>query len=470
MSDVLVPRSDVGEFRRRYKYFALIVLLAFVMVVVRLFQLQIVHGTEYSAMAHENIIRRVSIATTRGVIRDAQGKILASSRPAYNVYIVPGRVMPSVRPVRRGAEADEPDSWPKIAQTLRLNPDERARLDERIRNACTTDEIKSPCWRSILVREDLSRDVVAELKEHQSELPGAEVVSSPVRYYPFKNLASHALGYVTEIDQETLEHYRPEGYDAMALAEKQQINPLGYEAGDQFGATGIERAFESTLRGQRGWEKRVVDARGHYRTGPEADRLIDAPARQEPIAGRDLRVTIDIELEQAMERAMRSQLAGASVVIDVRTGRLLGLYSKPDFDPNDLSGGGGKERFRETMRKLTEDPMRPTLDKAMSGAFQPGSTFKAFSALAALEDHLLNPEERERCDGYLYFGRRIFRCAHVHGKVNMREAIGESCNVYFFKLAQAVGMDRIAKIAHEFGLGVRTGIGVNPEASGRIPT
>jgi penicillin-binding protein 2 len=471
MSNLLVPRSDVGEFRKRYKYLALAVFLAFCAVVVRLIDLQLVHGAEYQETAHENIIRRVILPTTRGVIRDAQGKILASSRPAYNVYIVPGRVMPSARPVRRGSTVtEEPDSWPKIADTLRLNPDERARFDERIRNACTSDDKKSPCWRPILVREDLSRDIVAEVKQHQQELLGAEVVNAPVRYYPYKNLASHALGYVAEIDAETLARFRPEGYDQMNAAERQKVNPLGYEAGDSVGATGIERAFESTLRGQRGWEKRVVDASGRYRTGPEAERIIEAPTRQEPMPGRDLRVTLDVELQQAVEKAMRGQLSGAVVVADVRTGRLLALYSKPDFDPNDLSGGGGKARLRETFSKMYADPLRPMLDKAMSGSFQPGSTFKPFSALAALEDKLMDPDAHEKCDGYLYFGRRVFHCKHVHGKINMHDAIGESCNIYFFKLAEAVGMDRIARVAREFALGVRTGLGVNPEAAGRIPT
>jgi len=471
VSDLLLPRSDVGEFRKRYKWLALVVTLAFLAVIVRLFQLQIVNGSEYAAVARENIIRRVSLPTTRGVIRDAQGKVLASSRPAYNVTIVPGRVAPSARPVHKNQlGAEEPDTWPRIADTVRLNPDERARLDERIRSACTSDEDKSPCWRPILVREDLPRDIVAELKQHAQELVGADVVSAPVRYYPFKNLAAHALGYVAEIDAEALAKVRPEGYDGLAAEERQKVNPLGYEAGDAVGATGVERAWESYLRGQRGWEKRVVDARGRYRTGPEAERLIDAPARQEPIPGRDLRLTIDVELVQAIERAMRGQLAGAAVVVDVRTGRLLALYSKPDFDPNDLSGGGGRARLRETFAKLYADPLRPMLDKAMSGAFQPGSTFKPFSALAALEDKLLDPEDRERCDGYLYFGRRVFHCTHVHGKVNMHDAIAESCNLYFWKLAETVGMDRIAKIATAFGLGTKTGIGVNPEAPGRIPT
>jgi len=158
------------------------------------------------------------------------------------------------------------------------------------------------------------------------------------------------------------------------------------------------------------------------------------------------------------------------VVVDVRTGRVLAAYSKPDYDPNDLSGAGGKARVRETFARLSTDPLRPLLDKTMSGAFQPGSTFKPFSALAALEDKLIDPEQRERCDGYLMFGRRIFHCTHVHGKVDMHDAIAESCNVYFFKLAETVGMDRIAKLATDFGLGEKTGLGTNPEAPGRIPT
>jgi penicillin-binding protein 2 len=177
-----------------------------------------------------------------------------------------------------------------------------------------------------------------------------------------------------------------------------------------------------------------------------------------------------MELEQAVERSMRAHAAGAVVVADVRTGRLLALYSKPDFDPNDLAGGSGHDRIREAFNKLYTDPLRPMLDKTMSGVFHPGSTFKPFSALAALEDKILDPAEKERCDGYLSFGRRIFHCTHVHGKVDMHDAIAESCNIYFFKLAEAVGMDRIARVANEFGLGQKTGIGVNPEAAGRIPT
>ena len=256
MSDLLVPRSDVGEFRKRYKWMALGAFLAFLVVVGRLFQLQVVNGAEYRAIAHENIIRRVTLATTRGVIRDAQGRVLASSRPAYNAYVVPGRALPSARPPHHARPGRGRHAWPHIADSLRVNPEERARFEERIRTACTSDEDKSPCWRPLLVREDLPRDIVAELLEHETELPGVDVVSTPVRYYPYKNLGAHLLGYVAEIDAETLLRFHPAGYEQMATEERQKVNPLGYDVGDGIGATGVEHAWESYLRGQRGWEKR----------------------------------------------------------------------------------------------------------------------------------------------------------------------------------------------------------------------
>lgn len=473
MSNLLVPRSDVSEFRKRYRWLALATFLAFAAVGVRLFHLQVLKGAEYAQTAHENVIRKVTLPTTRGIVRDSQGRVIASSRPSFNVLIVPGRVMPSARPKkpsRAKPVLEEQDTWTHTADVLRLNPDERMRLTARIKDACITDEDRSPCWRPILAREDLSRDIVAELKQHTADLPGVEVISQAVRYYPYKHIASHMLGYTAEIDAETIAKFRPPGYDAMNAEERQKVNPLGYDPGDVIGATGVERAWESYLRGQRGWEKRVVDARGRYRTGPEAERLLDTPSRQEPLSGRDLRLTLDMDLVNAIERAMRPHSAGSAVVVDVRTGRLLALFSKPEFDPNDLSGGAGRDRIREAFNKLYTDPLRPMLDKTVSGAFQPGSTFKPFSALAALEDKIVDPGEHEKCDGYLSFGRRIFHCTHVHGRVDMKDAIAESCNIYFFKLAESVGMDRIARVATEFGLGQKTGIGVNPESPGRIPT
>ncbi len=472
MSLFLVPRSDVSEFRKRYKWLALFALVVFLVLAGRLFQLQIISGDEYAKIAHENVIRRVTLATTRGVIRDNEGRILASSRPAYNVFMVPGRVMPSARPQKRRVVDPEPDPFYKIADMLRLTPEEKDRIKERFSEVCRTDDDRSPCWRSVLIREDVARDIVAELRQRKDESPGTSVVQQPIRYYPYKNLGAHMLGYVAEIDKERLDGYRPEGYENLTAAERAKVNPLGYGLGDTLGATGVERAWESHLRGRRGWEKRIVDAHGRYRNGPETERLIDDPKRQDPIPGRDLRLTVDIELTRAIEKAMRPHLSGAVVVVEVKTGRLLALYSKPDYDPNDLSGGGGRARRREVMNRLVQDPLRPLLDKTMTGSFQPGSTFKPFSALAALDGSRgprMDPYNHEQCNGFLMFGKRIFRCTHVHGRTDMHDGLAESCNVFFYKLAEFVGIDRIAQVASDYGLGQKTGIGINPESPGNMP-
>lgn len=472
MGMFLVPRSDVSEFRKRYKWLALFALVAFCVLIGRLFQLQIVNGDEYAQMARENVIRRVSLSTTRGIIRDGEGRILASSRQAYHVYMVPGRVMPSARPPKRRSRALDPDPFPRIADMLRLTPEEKDRLATRFREVCKDDGDRSPCWRPVLVREDVARDIIAELRQRKDEAPGADIIQQPIRYYPYKNLGSHMLGYVAEIDKERLDLYRPDGYENMTAEERAKVNPLGYGLGDTLGATGVERAWESHLRGRRGWEKRVIDAHGRYRNGAGTERLIDDPKRQDPLPGRDLRLTVDIELVRGIEKAMRPHLSGAVVVVDVKTGRLLALYSKPDYDPNDLSGGGGRARRREVMNKLVKDPLRPLLDKTMTGAFQPGSTFKPFSALAALsmtKSPRFDPYNKERCDGFISFGRRIFRCTHVHGPTDMHDALAASCNVYFYRLAETVGLDRIALTAEDFGLGTKTGLGINPESPGNIP-
>jgi penicillin-binding protein 2 len=306
----------------------------------------------------------------------------------------------------------------------------------------------------ILLKEDISRDAVAVYKTHEAELSAVTVADVPVRFYEANEVGAHVLGYMAEVDAEKL----------------QQLRTSGYAEGDRIGATGIERAWESYLRGTRGWEKVLVDAKGHQRSGGEG--IIEEPHRVDPIPGRDLRLTLDADLQKAIDKAMRGELAGGVAVVDVRTGRILGLYSKPSYDPNALSGGSGKQIIRDAFRRLYSDPLKPALDKTVSGAYPPGSTFKPFTALAALEKGLIDPRQQSQCKGFLTFGKRIFRCTHVHGATDLHQAIAESCNVYFYRLASeyGVGMDLIAEMGQRFGLGAKTGLGVNAEASGRMPT
>jgi penicillin-binding protein 2 len=436
---LVVQRSDTTEFRRRFRWLALGMTLLFLGLIVRLFQLQVLESDDNKAIARENIVRRVTLATTRGILRDRNGKVLAASRPSYNVYVVPGRIDMNV-------------TWPKLVEYLGVGIDERARLEALLTAIRADDGPRKN--QQILLKEDISRDAVATLATHDAELPAVDVVPVPVRYYPNEEVGAHVLGYMAEVDADKLATLRS----------------AGYVEGDRIGVTGVERAWESYLRGTRGWEKVLVDAKGRRRPGGEG--IIEEPRRVDPIPGRDLRLTLDADLQKAIDKAMRGELAGGVAVVDVRTGRILGLYSKPSYDPNALSGGSGKQVIRDAFRRLYSDPLKPSLDKTVSGAYPPGSTFKPFTALAALEKGLIEPSIVSQCKGFLTFGKRTFRCTHVHGATNLNKALAESCNVYFWRLAAeyGAGMDIIAEMGQRFGLGARTGLGVNAEASGKMPT
>lgn len=432
-------RSDVSEFRKRFRWIALGMAVLFLGLTARLFQLQVLESDDNRTIARDNIVRRSILATTRGIVRDRGGKVLAASRPAYNIYVVPSRL-------------DMVNVWPRLVDYLAMGLDERTRLEQRLFALKADDGPKKT--QQILLKEDISRDAVANLNTHEAELPGVVVVPVPVRYYPYEEVGAHVLGYMAEVDGEKLGSLRSSGY----------------VEGDRIGVTGVERSWESYLHGTRGWEKGLVDAHGRKRPGGEG--IIEDPRRTDPIPGRDLRLTLDADVQKALDKAFRGELAGGAVMVDVRTGRILGMYSKPSFDPNVLSGGSGKKVIQDAFNRLYSDPLKPVLDKTVSGAYPPGSTFKPFTALAGLEKGLIDPRAQRQCKGAITFGKRIFRCTHVHGLTDLHKGIAESCNAYFYGLAAdyGVGMDIIAEMALRYGLGQKTGLGVNAEASGRMPT
>jgi penicillin-binding protein 2 len=446
---LFVQRGDTSEFRKRFRWIALLMLMAFLGIAGRLFQLQVLEGDENRALAIENIVRRVTLATTRGIIRDRTGKVLASSRASYNLYVVPSKL-------------DMQTTWPKLAGWVGLQDEERLRLEERLQKI-TSDPENPRKDQQILLREDISRDAMAIISTHKDELlfrRGKEssqavfVVPTPVRYYPYGEAAAHVLGYMAEVSGETLPKLRAQGYIE----------------GDRLGIVGTERAWESYLRGTRGWEKVLVDASGKRRE--TIDGIIDGDGRIDPIPGRDLRLTIDADLQVAIDKAFRGELAGGVVLVEVKTGRILGLYSKPSFDPNALSGAFGKAVIRDTFHRMYNDPLKPAVDKTISGSYPPGSTFKPFTALAGLEKGLIDPRATAQCRGYVKFGKKMYGCTHVHGATNLHKAIAESCNVYFWGLVtdNQVGLDLIAEMGQRFGFGQKTGLGINSEASGRMPT
>ncbi len=439
---LLGQRSDVGEFRRRYRWLVLGAALVFLILVGRLAQLQLVQGDLHRSQARKNIVRERSLATTRGVIRDAEGRVLAANRPSYNVHMTP-------------AEVDLAQTWPTVVKLLGIDEPEKSELEKKIKDiqALPAKEEKKR-GQQILLKVDVDRDAVAYLETHARELKGFEVSPQPVRYYPYGELGAHSIGYMREVGAEDLV----------------RLESRGYRAGDRLGAVGVERRWESYLRGVRGFKKVVRGVSKRDDVQEVEARYLEEPRRVEPIPGRDISLTLDIDLVSSIDRAFRGQLAGAVVVVDVRTGRLLAAVSKPSFDANVVSGGNGVKAVAETFRRLMADPLKPSLDKTISAAYPPGSTYKPFSALAALSDRLLDLDTEVDCRGGYEYGKRFFRCTGVHRRVHLHEAIVQSCNTYFYELGARVSIDRLAAIGLDYGFGVKTGIGINPEARGRMPT
>ncbi len=440
--NLFMQRSDTTEFRKRFRWVGVVFFLGFMVLIGRLFQLQVLEGDEFHSIAVENIVRRVTLATTRGRIVDRYGRILSDSRDSYNLYVVPQKL-------------DMVSTWPKLAGHLGLQEEERIRLETKLLRI-REDPEDPRREQQILLKEDISWESFVILNQQAQELPGVAVVAVQVRYYPYGSAGAHVLGYMAEVSAETLP----------------KLKSAGYLEGDRLGVAGTERAWENYLRGTRGWEKVLVDARGRRKRDDPGSVIEASEQRTDPIPGRDLRLTLDAELQVAIEAAFRGELAGGVAVVEVKTGRIIGLHSKPSFDPAALSGAFGRVVLRDAFRKLYNDPLKPALDKTVSGSYPPGSTFKPFTALAALEKGFVSAAASVQCRGFTKFGRKTFGCTHVHGATNLHRAIGQSCNVYFWSLVtqNQVGMDAIAEMGQEFGFGQKTGLGINSEASGRMPT
>ena len=433
---LLVERSDAGEFRRRYRWMLLVVVSVFFALIGRAAQLQVFESDIHRAQARDNIIHQVALATTRGVIRDRAGRVLAANRPSYDIYVVPDKL-------------DLEETWPRVVQLMGLSEGEATSLREKVEKQTGRKRMQQ-----VLLKVDVEREVFAALKTHSDELPGVIATPVPVRYYPHGELGAHMIGYLRETDVDDLA----------------RLEERGYRPGDRLGAIGVERRWESYLRGQRGWKKRVMGRRARKNIEEFERKYLAEPTRLEPVPGRDISLTIDIDLVASIERAMRGQLAGAVAVIDVRTGRVLAALSKPSFDPNVVSGSMGRQAISQAFRRMYKDPLKPLLDKTISAAYPPGSTYKPFTALAGLGERLITPRTQVDCRGGYEFGRRYFRCTGVHRNVNLHEAIVQSCNTYFYSLGELIHIDRLSKIGMDFGFGVKTGVGVNPESRGRMPT
>ncbi|CAN5905203.1 penicillin-binding protein 2 [soil metagenome] len=422
---------SLPELHRRLKWVALIACLFFALLIGRLWQLQVIRGDSYYERTVSNVVKERYLPSVRGKILDKNGVPLADNRLAFNIYATPKMFTPEAR-------AD-------LVRMLGLSDDEVQKLDERIVVGNKRDP-KLP----IVVLEDQGRERAALIEQAITHISGIEVQNEPYRYYPQGDLATHLVGYMTQ----------------MTATEVDKLGSQGYDASELVGRYGLESAWENYLRGKMGIERYAVDAKGQRLDDKTAQSLIHGDRVVGAIPGANLVLTIDADLQRLAEKAVSNVQAAAVVIVEPKTGKIRALVSKPSFDPNTMTGH--LTRAEETL--MMSDPRKPFIDKALRASYPPGSVFKFITTIAALEDGQAAEDESITCNGYYQLSKTTFRCNATHGKLTLVGAIQHSCNVYFWELAQRIGLDRIANTARSFGFGMPTNLGINGDSSGRIPT
>jgi len=397
----------------------------------RLVWLQVLQYEHYAELSQGNRVRIEPLPPDRGIIYDRKGRVLAENTPAYQLTITREQV---------------PDLDATLSRLVQMDLLESDDLD-RVRKLLASRRL----FEAVPVRLRLTDDEISRYAVHRHELPGVDLATRMARHYPYGPVGVHALGYVGSISEEDLKRLDPGEYFGTAA----------------IGKTGIERAYESELHGEGGFREVLVNAEGR-----SVDTMGGAKPQlrtERPVAGKDLELSLDIELQRVAEEALGTK-RGAVVALDPWTGDVLVLASTPTFDPNKFARGISAKDYRE----LTTDPDQPLYNRALRGTYPPGSTIKPLMALAGLEAGVIKPEDKRFCPGYFTLpgSTRRYRDwkKQGHGYVDMREAIMTSCDVYFYGLAATLGIDRIHDTMARLGFGSPTGIDVEGERSGIMPS
>ncbi len=396
-----------------------------VILVSGLWRLQVLGAQNYRALAEANRIRKVPILAPRGKLYDRYGRLLVDNYPSVTCFLVPEQA--------NNLEAD----IPLIAEGLHMQPDQLKAIILRYRHR--------PKYQPIPLQQDITPDEQAFIAAHTNELPELETIEEQRRLYPSNGFAAHLIGYVGEVSEDMLDDPRY----------------AFYQPGDVVGRSGIEESYDPILRGQDGSRDVIVDSHG---------RELGALGTEPATPGKSLKLTIDLDIQKAAEEALGNR-DGAIVAIDPRTGDVLAMVSRPTFDPNQFA----IRIHRDEWNKLITDPDHPLMNKAIQAQLAPGSTFKIIMSLAGLEENVAQTLN-VNCPGGATFYGRYFSCwigaehHRGHGIVDVLHAIPWSCDVYFYTLAEKLGIDTIAKWAHKVGIGEKTGIDLPNEATGIMPS
>jgi len=433
------PRTGEG---RRVLWMGAVASLAFLLILSRLYQLQILRGDEYKGRADENFVKELRVPADRGLILDRNRNVLVESRPSYDVVLIPYFC---------GKQCDEVVS--RLATMLSLSRDEEQRVADHVRTARGLLR-----FRPFTVKVDIARDDLDVLEANRTELSGAvDVLPTPHRNYRQGVRASHLFGYMNEVGPDEIDHMNEE-------LESEGSNEQPYQPGDFVGRRGLERRFEREMRGLDGIQRVVVDARGNAKRDSE---LIPEEQRyQSSVPGDNLVLSLDWRLQEFAEKTFPGK-AGVVLAMEAKTGFLLALVDRPAVDPNKLTG----RVTRAELAQIRADPLQPELFRAIQQHYHPGSTFKVVTAIAALEEGALKPGGSVYCPGHYTLGGHSWRCDKDsgHGSVDLDHALGASCDVFFYSLGDRLGTERIAKWGSLLGLGKPTGLDLPGEIPGVMP-
>lgn len=426
MSHLNDSDSDLHRFRKRIMALAVFVLFCFFLLLLRFVWLQIVRHSNYAAQADENRISIVPTMSARGMITDRNGVVLADNYSAYTLEITPAKIQGKVDEVIA-----------ELSELVEISPFEIKRFKRRM------EETKR--FEGVVLKSKLTDAEVARFTVQRYRFPGVEVQARMFRQYPLGEVASHAIGYIGRISQKDMDR----------LPEEEETN---YQGTTHYGKEGIEKNYESILHGVTGYDEMEVSASG---------RAVRTLSTRATVPGSNLVLSIDIELQKVVEEAFGKR-RGALVAMDPSTGEILAYVSKPTFDPNLFVDGIDQQNWDALNTSIN----RPLINRPVRGAYPPGSTYKPFMALAALELGYRTPQAAINDPGYFNYGNHRFRDDKVggHGIVDMYKSIVQSCDTYYYVLASEMGVDTMHDFMKQFGFGEKTGIDLPHERKGILPS
>jgi penicillin-binding protein 2 len=415
-------RDEPKGLRNRVPFVIMLLIATFMLLLFRFWYLQVFKGKEFRELSENNRIRLFRINPIRGIIYDRNGEVLVENRPVFVLKVVP----------------EDVKDWTNLIANL----SQIVEIDDEEVQARLSKAKKRPRFEPVVLKSDLTWEEIAKVETFKMELPGVTLDVVPRRFYPQGRFASHILGYLGELN----------------ISELRDINYSDYSQGEVVGKYGIEELKESYLRGSKGGQQVEVDALG---------RVKKVLYELEPTSGKDVYLTIDKELQKVAEDALEGK-AGTVIALDPQTGKVLALASSPSYNPNHFVNRMSLQEWSH----LKSDARRPLENKAIQGQYPPASTFKPIVAAAALEEKTLNPYTEIYAGGSFKLGNRNFRDWKEggHGFITVHEAIVESSDTFFYQVGLNLGVDKIAEYAANFGFGKKSGISLNDEKEGLVPS